>query len=108
LSINQCIIFVNYLFFRANGKREWFDVLLCWLLSFDFGCRVQSEKQTLLKEFMQKGFVMDDERLKNPDGRPDYNKRALLAGKGSVSSASSLSSTISCVSCSGSDLMYFP
>jgi hypothetical protein len=25
-----------------------------------------------LKEYMQKGFVMDDERLKNPDGRPDY------------------------------------
>ncbi|MFC0322639.1 virulence RhuM family protein [Gallibacterium melopsittaci] len=25
-----------------------------------------------LTELMQKGFVMDDERLKNPDGRPDY------------------------------------
>lgn len=25
-----------------------------------------------LKEFLIKGFVMDDERLKNPDGRPDY------------------------------------
>lgn len=25
-----------------------------------------------LKEFMIKGFVMDDNRLKNPDGRPDY------------------------------------
>jgi virulence protein len=25
-----------------------------------------------LKEFMVKGFMMDDERLKNPDGRPDY------------------------------------
>ena len=25
-----------------------------------------------LAEFLQKGFVMDDERLKNPDGRPDY------------------------------------
>lgn len=25
-----------------------------------------------LKEYMVKGFVMDDERLKNPDGRPDY------------------------------------
>lgn len=25
-----------------------------------------------LTEFLQKGFVMDDERLKNPDGRPDY------------------------------------
>lgn len=25
-----------------------------------------------LKEYMIKGFVIDDERLKNPDGRPDY------------------------------------
>ncbi len=27
---------------------------------------------TILKEYLIKGFVMDDERLKNPDGRPDY------------------------------------
>lgn len=25
-----------------------------------------------LAEYLRKGFVMDDERLKNPDGRPDY------------------------------------
>ena len=25
-----------------------------------------------LKEYLLKGFVMDDDRLKNPDGRPDY------------------------------------
>ncbi len=25
-----------------------------------------------LQEYMVKGFIMDDERLKNPDGRPDY------------------------------------
>lgn len=25
-----------------------------------------------LREYMIKGFVIDDERLKNPDGRPDY------------------------------------
>lgn len=25
-----------------------------------------------LREYMVKGFVMDDQRLKNPDGRPDY------------------------------------
>ena len=25
-----------------------------------------------LKEYLLKGFIMDDERLKNPDGRPDY------------------------------------
>lgn len=27
---------------------------------------------TALKEYLVKGFVMDDVRLKNPDGRPDY------------------------------------
>ena len=27
---------------------------------------------TILNDYLLKGFVMDDERLKNPDGRPDY------------------------------------
>ena len=27
---------------------------------------------TVLSEYLRKGFVMDDERLKNPDGRLDY------------------------------------
>ncbi|MBF0502672.1 MAG: virulence RhuM family protein [Candidatus Riflebacteria bacterium] len=27
---------------------------------------------TVLKEYLLKGFVMDDQRLKNPDGRPDH------------------------------------
>jgi hypothetical protein len=30
-----------------------------------------------LKTYMIKGFVMDDERLKNPDGRPDYFEELL-------------------------------
>ena len=44
------------------------------------GFRVKSKRWTQfrqwanqnLKEYMIKGFVMDDERLKNPDGKPDY------------------------------------
>lgn len=44
------------------------------------GFRVRSKRgtqfrqwaNTQLAELMKKGFVMDDERLKNPDGRPDY------------------------------------
>jgi hypothetical protein len=44
------------------------------------GFRVRSKRGTQfriwanknLKEYMIKGFVMDDDRLKNPDGRPDY------------------------------------
>jgi hypothetical protein len=44
------------------------------------GFRVRSKRGTQfrqwansnLKEYMIKGFLMDDERLKNPNGRPDY------------------------------------
>lgn len=44
------------------------------------GYRVRSSRgvqfrrwaSTVLKEYLVKGFAMDDERLKNPDGRPDY------------------------------------
>ncbi|WP_288803787.1 virulence RhuM family protein [uncultured Dialister sp.] len=44
------------------------------------GFRVRSPRGTqfrrwansTLKEYLQKGFVLDSERLKNPDGRPDY------------------------------------
>ncbi len=44
------------------------------------GFRVRSKRGTQFRQwanqnlasFMIKGFVMDDERLKNPDGRPDY------------------------------------
>jgi hypothetical protein len=44
------------------------------------GFRVRSKRGTQfriwanknLKEYMVKGFLMDDDRLKNPDGRPDY------------------------------------
>ena len=36
------------------------------------GVQFRRWASTILKEFLLKGFVMDDERLKNPDGRPDY------------------------------------
>ncbi|MBF1706474.1 MAG: virulence RhuM family protein [Selenomonas sp.] len=44
------------------------------------GFRVRSSRgtefrrwaNTTLREYLQKGFLIDDERLKNPDGRPDY------------------------------------
>jgi len=36
------------------------------------GVQFRSWASTVLKEYLAKGFVMDDERLKNPDGRPDY------------------------------------
>jgi len=36
------------------------------------GVQFRRWASTMLREFLTKGFVMDDERLKNPDGRPDY------------------------------------
>lgn len=36
------------------------------------GVQFRRWASTVLKEFLLKGFAMDDERLKNPDGRPDY------------------------------------
>ena len=36
------------------------------------GVQFRRWASTVLTEYLNKGFVMDDERLKNPDGRPDY------------------------------------
>jgi hypothetical protein len=36
------------------------------------GVQFRRWASTVLKEYLIKGFAMDDERLKNPDGRPDY------------------------------------
>lgn len=36
------------------------------------GVQFRRWASTALKEYLLKGFLMDDERLKNPDGRPDY------------------------------------
>lgn len=36
------------------------------------GVQFRRWASTVLKEYLLKGFVMDDERLKNPDGCPDY------------------------------------
>lgn len=36
------------------------------------GVQFRRWASTVLTEYLKKGFAMDDERLKNPDGRPDY------------------------------------
>lgn len=36
------------------------------------GVQFRRWASTVLAEYLKKGFVMDDERLKNPDGHPDY------------------------------------
>lgn len=63
----------------ADGKR--YKTLLYNLDAIlAVGYRVRSPRgvqfrrwaSTVLTEYLLKGFAMDDERLKNPDGRPDY------------------------------------
>lgn len=36
------------------------------------GVQFRRWASTVLREYLHKGFVLDDERLKNPDGRPDH------------------------------------
>lgn len=69
----------NYFTTASDGKN--YDVTFYSLdMILAIGFRVRSKRGTQfrqwanrnLKEYMIKGFVMDDERLKTPDGRPDY------------------------------------
>lgn len=69
----------NYFTTAADGKR--YEVMFYSLeMILAIGFRVRSKRGTQfrqwanqnLKDYIVKGFVIDDERLKNPDGRPDY------------------------------------
>ena len=77
--LDENSVIKNYLITATDGKNYnvtfySMDIILA------IGFRVRSKRGTQfriwanrnLKEYMVKGFVMDDERLKNPDGRPDY------------------------------------
>jgi len=69
----------DYLTTAADGK-DYNVTYYALDMILAIGFRVRSKRGTQfriwanqnLKEYMVKGFVMDDERLKNPDGRPDY------------------------------------
>lgn len=69
----------NYLTTATDGK-EYEVTFYALDMVLAIGFRVRSKRGTQfriwanqhLKQYMVKGFVMDDERLKNPDGRPDY------------------------------------
>ncbi len=69
----------DYLTTAADGK-DYKVAFYSLEMILAIGFRVRSKRGTQfriwanrnLKEYMTKGFVMDDERLKNPDGRPDY------------------------------------
>lgn len=72
----------EFLQVRKEGLREVQRKISFYSLDaiLAVGFRVRSPRgtqfrrwaNTTLKEYMQKGFVIDDDRLKNPDGRPDY------------------------------------
>lgn len=77
--LSENSVIKNYLITAADGKN--YNVTFYSLdMILAIGFRVRSKRGTQfriwanrnLKEYMVKGFVMDDERLKNPDGRPDY------------------------------------
>ena len=69
----------NYLTTASDGK-DYKVTFYSLEMILAIGFRVRSKRGTQfriwanknLSEYMVKGFVMDDERLKNPDGRPDY------------------------------------
>ena len=69
----------DYLTTAADGK-EYKVTFYALEMILAIGFRVRSKRGTQFRQwanqnlasYMIKGFVMDDERLKNPDGRPDY------------------------------------
>ncbi len=69
----------DYLTTAADGKNYTVTFYSLEMI-LAIGFRVKSKRGTQfriwanknLHDYMIKGFVMDDERLKNPDGRPDY------------------------------------
>jgi len=69
----------DYLTTAADGK-DYMVTFYSLDMILSIGFRVRGKRGTQfriwanqnLKEYLIKGFVMDDARLKNPDGRPDY------------------------------------
>ncbi len=69
----------NY-FTTALDSKEYEVTFYSLEMILAIGFRVRSKRGTQfriwanknLKEYLVKGFLMDDNRLKNPDGRPDY------------------------------------
>jgi len=77
LNVNSVV--KDYLTTATDGK-EYNITFYSLDMILAIGFRVRSKRGTQfriwanknLKQYMIKGFVMDNERLKNPDGRPDY------------------------------------
>ena len=77
--LEQNSVIKEYLTTATDGK-EYEVIFYSLEMILAIGFRVRSKRGTQfrvwansnLKEYMVRGFVMDDQRLKNPDGRPDY------------------------------------
>lgn len=77
--LDEVSVVKDYLTTAADDK-DYHVTFYSLEMVLAIGFRVRSKRGTQfriwanhhLKEYMIKGFVMDDERLKNPDGRPDY------------------------------------
>ena len=77
--LEQKSVVKDYLTTASDGK-EYNVTFYSLEMILAIGFRVRSKRGTQfriwankhLKEYLVKGFVMDDERLKNPNGRPDY------------------------------------
>ena len=83
--LNELSVVKQYLTTAADGKN--YNVVFYSLeMIIAVGYRVRGVRGTQfrqwatehLTEYLVKGFTMDDERLKNPDGRPDYFDELLL------------------------------
>jgi len=83
--LNEISVVKNFLTTAADGKN--YNVVFYSLeMIIAVGYRVRGIRGTQfrqwatehLTEYLVKGFTMDDERLKNPDGRPDYFDELLL------------------------------
>lgn len=77
--LNDDSVVKNYFTTASDGK-EYNVAFYSLEMILAIGFRVRSKRGTQfriwanrnLKQYMVKGFIMDDERLKNPNGRPDY------------------------------------
>ncbi len=83
--LTEISVVKNFLTTAADGKN--YNVVFYSLeMIIAVGYRVRGIRGTQfrqwatehLTEYLVKGFTMDDERLKNPDGRPDYFDELLL------------------------------
>ena len=69
----------DYLTTASDGKNykvKFYSLEMIMALGFRVrsvrGVQFRQWANQHLRDFLQKGFIIDDERLKNPDGRPDY------------------------------------